>query len=127
MKDKIKQYLDEDYLWKKFQSKDKYGQDEFQHFFFSVTSVAEDFVKQGKLSMIMANRIRRGGYRFCSRLKEKPSEWRKRVKWGDDLIDLQLFKNAFKKFAELSMKENHKQLKKKLKFWEDVRLKSVLY
>ncbi len=127
---KIKQYIDEDFFWKKFQSLDKLSQDEWIHIMFSFGGVADDFFKQGKLSKITANRVREGCYRLYSHSEYKPSERKEQLRTKGYLMkdtDLYLFKNAFKKFKDISVKEKNKQLKKKLKFWANIRLNSVLY
>lgn len=127
---KIKQHIDEDFFWKRFQSLDKLSKGEWTHLLFSFGGTADDFYKQGKLSKITANRVRKGCYKLYSNSNEKPSEWKKRFKEkGYDVkeTDAYLFKNAFKKFAIISKNEKHKQLKKKIKFWEKIRLNSVLY
>lgn len=126
----MKQYIDEDYFWEKYKYLDKLNKAELKHLMFSFGSVAEDFSKQGKLSKITANRVKEGCYRLCSDSKEKPSELDKRLEdrgYSVKKIDSYLFKNSFKKFIKVSIKEKHKQLKKKIKFWEKVRLDSVLY
>ena len=124
MQNKTKSYLNEDYFWNKYRYLDKETKDRLIHLTFSITSSAERFVKQGKLSKITSNRIKEGLYRLWWDSDEKPSDWVKRMEkhgYKNKKIDMYLFKNAMDKFLKLSKKENHKHIKEKVKWWEELK------